>query len=160
MLRITSHPIPAALDSFACMSNSVTLSNLAPVSNMTNSVSLNDNDVPYRTALPNSWDGRAIFGTDNQGPKGPANPVLGRDDSISSRMDICSWDIDDGDGPAYRGINDCGDRRRRLRLRLRRWTTTVGGTPFPSCPDRWEEGPSTTGAAGEDIIRYFWYFLF
>ena len=71
-------------------------------------------------------------GTDNHGPNGPDNPVRGRDDRIESRMDVCSGDMFDGAGPAYRGGDRLG-RGGRLSLRLGRGTTDSPPPPDPNC---------------------------
>jgi hypothetical protein len=63
------------------MSNSASLSYLAPVRSITNSDSLDDRDVLYRTALPNSCDEPAMAGKDSQGLND--RPVRGRDDQMA-----------------------------------------------------------------------------
>jgi hypothetical protein len=130
---------------------------IAKYNRQTHSDSLDNSDVPYRTALPNSCDGSAMAGNDSQGPNGPDRPVCAWEDRMMSRRDACLGVMCDGARPVYRGGG--GGCRRTSYLLLvgaglrRRQQQQRTAPPPPACGQGCWEGSPSTSAMDDMALR-------
>ncbi len=122
---------------------------IAKYNRQTNSDSLDDSNVPYRTALPNSCDGPATAGNDSQGPNGLDWPMCAWEDRMMLRKDACLGVMCDGAGPVYWGGGGGCRRTSYLLLvgaglRRRRQQRRMAPPPLARSQGCWEGSPSTS----------------